>query len=334
MAKRHAEAQQVGDDSFLDTIANLIGILIILVVVVGARGFSAAREAVAIEVRQQLEQVSAPLQVAKRIDDDLASQEYDLQKYEQELAYRSAERLATVDQVTIAKKILDEEVNKLDDETRDRFEIEAELTELQRQLAELLQQQGDVSNQKNPPAILQHLPTPMAKTVFGHEVHAMLRGGKITVVPWNELVDALKREARGAVERNSQRNRITNTLGPIGGFTMKYALKSQSGLVTNGVNAGMGKLVELDRFILIPGEDILQETIDQALGPGGRLRAELTTHQNRNVTVTVWVYPDSFQVFRALKERLFPEGFLCAARPLPFDIPIGASPHGSSSTAQ
>ncbi len=49
----------------------------------------------------------------------------------------------------------------------------------------------------------------------------------VSVIPWNELVNSLKREARGAVERNTQRDRFTNELGPIGGFTMKYTLKSQ-----------------------------------------------------------------------------------------------------------
>lgn len=334
MGRRHAEDSAIGEDCFLDTIANLVGILIILVVIVGARSYSTAKQVIEKELLGQTDALQSPLKKVQQLDQDLDSQHVSLVNYERELAYRSAERMATIDEVTIAKTVLEEEVSKLDDEQKKQFEVEVELSELEKQLAELLKQQGELPNEAAPVAILQHLPTPMAKTVFGQEIHIMLLNGMVTVVPWNDLIETLKREARGAAERNSQKTKITNTLGPIGGFTMKYALKSQTGVMSDGVSARMGRMVELDRFILLPTEDALKETLDQSLGAGGRLSTELSRFRNQYVTVTAWVYPDSFQTFRMLKERLFAEGFLCAARPLPFDIPIGASPNGANSTAQ
>ena len=334
MGRRHAEDSAIGEDCFLDTIANLVGILIILVVIVGARSYSTAKQIIEKELLGQTDALQSPLKKVQQLDQDLDSQHVSLVNYERELAYRSAERMATIDEVTIAKTVLEEEVSKLDDEQKKQFEVEVELSELEKQLAELLKQQGELPNEAAPVAILQHLPTPMAKTVFGQEIHIMLLNGMVTVVPWNDLIETLKREARGAAERNSQKTKITNNLGPIGGFTMKYALKSQTGVMSDGVSARMGRMVELDRFILLPTEDALKETLDQSLGAGGRLSTELSRFRNQYVTVTAWVYPDSFQTFRMLKERLFAEGFLCAARPLPFDIPIGASPNGANSTAQ
>ena len=44
------------------------------------------------------------------------------------------------------------------------------------------------------------------------------------------------------------------------------------------------------------------------------------------VTVTVWVYPDSFPEFRELKEELYQLGFLTASRPMPDGQPISGSP--------
>jgi len=334
VGRRHAEDSAIGEDCFLDTIANLVGILIILVVIVGARSYSTAKQIIEKELLGQTDALQSPLKKVQQLDQDLDSQHVSLVNYERELAYRSAERMATIDEVTIAKTVLEEEVSKLDDEQKKQFEVEVELSELEKQLAELLKQQGELPNEAAPVAILQHLPTPMAKTVFGQEIHIMLLNGMVTVVPWNDLIETLKREARGAAERNSQKTKITNNLGPIGGFTMKYALKSQTGVMSDGVSARMGRMVELDRFILLPTEDALKETLDQSLGAGGRLSTELSRFRNQYVTVTAWVYPDSFQTFRMLKERLFAEGFLCAARPLPFDIPIGASPNGANSTAQ
>jgi hypothetical protein len=242
--------------------------------------------------------------------------------------------MMTLDQVNVAKSKIDGQVNELSEEERNQFEIDRELSELEQQLADLMGQQGTLPDSEVPPIVLHHLPTPMAKTVFGHEIHVMMTENMVSVIPWNELVDSLKREARGAVERNTQRDRFTNELGPIGGFTMKYTLKSQTGMMSDGARTAMGRMVELDRFVLTPEPDLLKETVEQTLSTGGRLRAELAMHKNQNTTVTVWVYPDSFGALRKLKDTLFPEGFLCAARPLPFGVPVGASPNGSSSTAQ
>jgi hypothetical protein len=334
MGRRHQEESQTGEDSFLDTIANLVGILIILVVVVGARSYSTAREIVHQDIQEEMDRSKAPWETALKLEEDLAKQTSDLQRYELELAYRSNERMLTLDQVTVAKGKIEQQVNELSEEERVQFEIDRELSELEKQLADLMGQQGTLPDSEVPPIVLHHLPTPMAKTVFGHEIHVMMTENMVSVIPWNELVDALKREARGAVERNTQRNRFTNELGPVGGFTMKYTLKSQTGMMSDGSRTAMGRMVELDRFTLTPEPDLLKETVEQTLKTGGRLRAELAMHQNQNTTVTVWVYPDSFGAFRKLKDTLFPEGFLCAARPLPFGVPVGASPNGSSSTAQ
>lgn len=334
MGRKHSEEQLVGDDCFMDTIANLIGILIILVMIVGARSYTSAKQVVANEIDQRREALQQPRELSRRIESDIDDQVEQMQRYEIELANRSMERMMLIDSVTIAKQDLEKRLEELNDENRVDAVSSLELTELQKQLADLLKQEGELLQQQQPAAILQHLPTPMAKTVFGHEIHLMLTKGLVTVIPWNELVETLKREARGAVQRNTQKSQITNTLGPISGFSMKYSLKSQSGMMSDGSTMRMGRLVELDKFVLVPTTDILQETLDEALATSGRLRAELASHSDKNVTVTVWVYPDSFQVFRELKERLFPEGYLCAARPLPFGVPIGASPNGASSTAQ
>ena len=174
----------------------------------------------------------------------------------------------------------------------------------------------------------------MAKTVFGRELHVMMRGGKVAVIPWDRLVDTLKSEARRSAERNSQKDRFVNQLGPIDGFLMTYGLKSQSGIMSNGSTTKLARTVELEKFELDPTSDVVYESVAETMGKGGRLRFELASSVAQHTTVTVWVYPDSFNEFRTLKEKLFVDGFLCAARPLPFNVRIGASPRGSASTSQ
>lgn len=334
MSKRRQDEMQIGEDSFLDTIANLVGILIILVVIVGARSYSTAKLAAEEKLRQEKMQLERPATKAVQLDRDLRQQLEELQKYEIEVAYRDAERMAIVDRVTIAERLAEEQMKNMDQASREQLESEMEMSQLEKQLADLMKQQGNIEGAEPTTAILQHLPTPMAKTVFGKELHVMLRSGLVSVIPWDRLVEALKSEAKKSVERNTQKDRIVNQLGPIEGFLMVYGLKSQTGMFSDGRTTRMGKSVELEKFELEPTAEVTRETIDQSLASGGRLRLELGANSAQHTTITVWVYPDSFNEFRVLKERLFMEGFLCAARPLPFHIRVGASPRGSASTAQ
>jgi hypothetical protein len=92
--------------------------------------------------------------------------------------------------------------------------------------------------------------------------------------------------------------------------------------------------VELDRFTLVPIRDDLGEPLQQAMSEGSEFRDLLKRLDPDRTTVTVWVYPDSFDQFRTLKAELFRRGFLTAGRPLPEGHPIGGSPDGSRSVSQ
>jgi hypothetical protein len=51
-------------------------------------------------------------------------------------------------------------------------------------------------------------------------------------------------------------------------------------------------------------------------------------------TVTMWIYPDGFALYRRLRDDLHARGFLVAARPLPEGTSIKGSPVGSVSAGQ
>jgi len=334
MAKRREEDTIIGEDAFLDTIANLVGILIILVVIVSV-GTRSAAQLITIEQQQETEkQLDQPVASARHIEQDLVRQEKQLAEHTIEVAYRSAERDAILQRVLAIKQTLDEEKANLSQELQQDIEQQQQLSELERQLNELIQQQGDNLSDDKPPIVLQHLPTPMAKTVFGKELHLMLQQGLVTVIPWDRLVAELKREAKLAVARGSRRERLVEQLGPVEGFVMDYVLVAKRGLVSNGSSTAMAQMVELDKFELEPTGEILREPLEACLSNTGRLRVELASFPPRETTITAWVYPDSFETFRQLKERLFLEGYMTAARPMPHGVRIGASPRGSQSSAQ
>jgi hypothetical protein len=95
-----------------------------------------------------------------------------------------------------------------------------------------------------------------------------------------------------------------------------------------------GTFVQLDLWELIPVSSDLGETLEEALSPTSRLRAKLDNMHPRQWTVTLWVYPDSFDLFRALRKEFYTLGYHVAGRPLPTDVPIGGSPRGTKSAAQ
>lgn len=334
MPKRRQSDLVIGEDAFLDTVANLVGILIILVVIVGTGTRSAAELITAEKIEEAEKNLEQPVNSATRIKDDLARQQEQLAEHTLEVAYRNTERDAILEQLLVAKEKIEEKKAGLDQSQQAEIEEVRKLSEMERRLAEMLQQQGDDTSKDKPPIVLQHLPTPMAKTVFGKEMHLMIRGERISVIPWDRLVAMLKEEAQRAVSRSTRRDRIVEQLGPVEGFIMDYSLVSKRGLVSNGSSTAMAQMIELEKFELEAGAEVVRESLEQALSDNGRLRIELAAYTAGETTVTAWVYPDSFEIFRRLKERLFQEGFMSAARPIPDGMRIGASPRGSQSTAQ
>ena len=322
---RHAEEHiSVGEDSFLDTTANLVGIMIILVVLVGSKTTTDAHEhgkemAAQVEAEYML---AEPVQRAQGLQQALVEQAMQVQEHTLEAEYRRAERDRLLEQVTLARQAVDAELGATDEGQRKSIEKQRKFEQLESQLKKTNAMLGAAEEHKRPKIVLEHLPTPMAKTVFGRELHIRLQHGQVTVVPWDQLIEMLKNQLPLAAQRNASRGGIEETLGPVGGFLMRYKMAA--------VRGGF----ELDRFEIETTPDNRAESLESALSPSGRLRLDLASRDPAETVVTVWVYPDSFDQFRVLKAELFDEGFLCAARPLPDGMRIGASPRGSRSSAQ
>ena len=91
--------------------------------------------------------------------------------------------------------------------------------------------------------------------------------------------------------------------------------------------------VNVSRWTIEPVESLVDETFDEAIRPGSRYRQGIETAVPDTV-VTMWIYPDSFKGFAALREVAHGLQLRVAARPLPAGTPIVGSPSGSKSTAQ
>lgn len=336
MRRKHTE---LAEAPFLDVVTNLIGILIIIIMVTGTRTTETMAEATVDAASADSEEaqgeLSATQSAADAVEKDIHDVTAKLQRQQLEITYRRAERDKTLTLLTAIEQEVSQREQQLSAAQQEQLEKKRELLAARSELGEVKTSRETLERAPLTPNVIEQLPTPLAKAVFGQEVHFQLLGGRLTYVPWDEMVEALKREAPANVYKLKDASEVTETLGPIRGFRMEYTLRRsrQISPVGRGTVA-VGSTIELDRFILIPVNERLGEPLEQAYRENSELLAMLSRYEPKRTTVTVWVYPDGFGKFRELKARLYEWGFLASARPMPDGHPIGGSPRGSRSAAE
>jgi hypothetical protein len=327
-----------GQDSFLDIVANLIGILIILVMVIGAQATDAMVEYSPTPASSQAEtsvDVDAARLAAESVEQDIQSLDSKLKRQQLEIAFRRKERDKFLQLTTQLDQALEAARRQQNDQQRSRLDAQRKLRTAEEELQDLAASRRAVEQTMPQQQVIEHLPTPMAKTVFGKELHFRLMAGRLAYVPWDALVEALKREAPNHVWKLKDASRVTESLGPLGGFRMEFTLRRAEQMArVGGGMVSRQQTVELERFVLVPVRDDLGQPLAAALQPGSEFLDLLAANDPDRTTVTVWVYPDSYNAFRELKIDLFRRGFLAAGRPMPAGHPIGASPDGSRSAVQ
>lgn len=335
-ARQHDDAP--GQDSFLDIVANLVGILIILIMVIGVRATDAMVEATPTDVEAEDDSdidITAARAAADAVENDIHQVDAKIKRQQFEIAYRRRERDKFLQMVGAVEEDLNRQREILDESQRERLDMGRNLMVARSELEDMKAFRQSLDDSVPPQNVIKHLPTPMAKTVFGTEVHFRLDNGRVTYVPWDELVEKLKQEAPQIIWKLKGATRVTETIGPVRGFRMKYTLRHGKQVSPIGSGAvALQQRIELDRFALIPVREDLGEPFESALREDSQFHSVLSRHDPDRTTVTVWVYPNSFGQFRMLKEELFRLGFLAAGRPMPEGHPIGGSPDGSRSASQ
>lgn len=337
--RQHEEAAS-GEDSFLDIVANLVGILVILIMVIGVRAQGAADDAepAASTVTEMPADDVGAIESAQSEVDRLAADIHDVEQRANELHQvaegRQLERHQLQVLLTAARRELDADHSQLDEQRRADIALTRDLRSLQDRLDQTQAAQATLDGMRREPIQLAHLPTPLAQTVFGQEEHFRLKDGRLAYVPINELTEMLRAEAPRKADRLRRVPEITETLGPVRGFHLQYVMRRRSVATMTNAGPAMRQMAELERFVLIPMSSDLGEPIADAMQPGSQFRQYVESLHSDSTVITVWTYPDSFQHFRTVKQWLYERGFACAARPLPEDQPISGSPSGTRSSAQ
>jgi len=374
-----------GSDSFLDIVANIVGILIILIVIAGVRMSQApvtvaenqpenppqpqvididlaafppemetdppVREAPALVLREPDPEPKPILPQKPRIIYQHPSQELlgEVQKLESELSSldqvmqsrESGAQELLLQKQTISGQMqtlvsqIDQKSNRLEQDYQQLLSLVDSKQETQKKLERIVAQARQVSAPREQVKELKHRLTPVSKVVTDKEWHFLLSENKVSYVPINELLADLKDQVMKRGSWLAKYREHHGSVGPIRGYTMKYVVERQALSAMDQLrNGGSGGFrVGVTKWEIDRSDDAYAENQEMALQVQSRFYQALSGIGTGS-TITLWVYPDSFELYRSLQKHAHSLGYQVAGRPLPFGVPIAGSPAGTRSAGQ
>ena len=345
----HESEAGSNQDSFQDIVANLVGVILILAMFVGAKVTNDApsvqsdpsartadapvEKATPTELKAQLADARQSALSAKNEAEQLATQ---LVRITRESAEFDAQRVELAMHRGLIEEDLARRRQKLTAQQQREFDVQRRLVECQLDLDKSTKQQLALLSAPKPVKELENVPTPLAKDVDGESIHLRLKSGLVSVVPLNELLEEVQLHIEDFRRRLQQQPEVVDTYGPIDGYRIRMTIARQASLDSiGGPIAGQMQRVSYDQFAeVLPTSESIGQDVAMALAPGGSLHDYLQSRRGKSPAVVVWLYTDSFSEFRLLKRTLWEMGFALATRPLPPGANIGASPHGTKAAAQ
>ena len=176
--------------------------------------------------------------------------------------------------------------------------------------------------------------SPVAKPAASSEAHFELKRNRISFIDLDKLIELTKADAQIRIRMSDRMPSISNKVGPVGSFSLEYEL-------LRAVPGSMEELLErkslrydLRAWEIVPEFESRGETYESTRNPISEFSRSVNRLNPARVTITLWVYPDSFTLYRRLRKELVDRGFSVAARPLPDGMTIRGSPLGTQSAAQ
>ena len=338
MSKRNTNNPTDGHDSFLDIVANLVGILIILVVVVGAQAASAwhKNEHTVEDFKNQITQLRTESKKQTNIAGNLETENHELTRKAEAAELYNVKLREQRDLLLKQREQASRELEflqsfEMEEQEKERLQAAAEADRLRLEIrnAEMKCNAVSAAMVENRETIV-HYPTPIAKTVFSDEIHYRLLGGKIVHVPLDELVAEMRSEWKVKAEKLKTIQQTTETVGPIGQFRLQYELSVD----TKKTRRSTGEFsIRFQRFTLRPVAENIGETVEIALGPNSLFARSLERTKPEKTTVSIWVYPDSFEEFEQMKTELRSRGYQTASWPISHGRQISGGPNGFRTSA-
>lgn len=376
MSRRREAEFHFGSDSFLDVLANIVGILIILMVVAGMRVrqgplpsstansglglpaevLSAPPEAPLVseatvpepliasaptttepELAAPLPELVAPAELVARVqelEEEIDGITFQAKQLGDTIATTNRQQSDLDVKLQTTKGLLEDRKTELAFSAAREAEQQHNLELARQAVARLRAQVVDAEKQTPPAEKLQHRITPVSRTVHGKELHFRLERNRIAEVPIEALVERLKEHIDRRKDWIVKTRQHKGQIGPINGFNLEYIIGVEAVTGIEELRSGMGGYrMSMRYWEVIPEEGLRGEPDDVALSQGSKFYQALVS-AGHDTTLTFWVYPDSYGLYRKLQAFCHEQGFPVAARPLPRGVHISGSPNGTKSASQ
>jgi len=343
-------------DSFLDLVTNVVGIIIrlILVVWVGARSYTGFKD---LGETAPEATTAAALPDPVIAPDDPLQQELARQRAELEAAQkRLLEQLRQLELVEATGKDVLKEMDALGVRKQELDQLRAEMDGLvsgqartgQAMVLTLADLQKRRERIKVELVALEKLPplkkvlryrTPVSRPVHAEEYHFECKNGRVAFVDVTTMLNDIRRDMKANGERLKNDWQVSDVTGAVGAFRLRYVLERQR----DGLDAAFGTMgpatsqnfgYALSKWVVEPVLPQRGEALDTAMAATSEFRHVADGLSPALAAVTFWVYPDSFGIYRQLRDYLADRDITVAGRPLPEGIPITCSRNGSVSRGQ
>jgi hypothetical protein len=338
-------------DSFLDLVANVVGIIIrlILVVWVGARSYGTLHPA---DVPTSTPPAATSTEPEDPLQDELARSRREMAEAQAQLMAQLRELGQFQTEADQTRKELEglvqleveisDQAATLDKATGDHRQAEAltalSVEDLKMRSAKLRQAMRDLRAQPSLKKTLRYR-TPVSEPVHSEEIMFECRNGRVAFIDVQTLLDQMKRGLETKSQLLRRQWQVHDVAGPVGPFQMTYLLERERGpfegvLAATGPDPNTSFRYGISTWQIEPVTRSYGETTAEALKPDSDFRQVVDHLDGRETAVTFWVYPDSFAVFRQVRDYLYDRDIMVAGRPLPNGVPITSSRQGSVSRGQ
>jgi hypothetical protein len=174
----------------------------------------------------------------------------------------------------------------------------------------------------------------VARPTDGAEYHFEVRRNRITFLDLDRLVEMVKTDARIRLRAGGNRGRLAATVGPVGAFSLHYEMGRTLPDAIAEIVESRNATYDLLGWEVIPEGENRGEPYSTTLANSSEYARAIHRLSPGHDTITMWIYPDGFALYRQLRDDLHARGFLVAARPLPEGTSIRGSPVGSLSAGQ
>jgi hypothetical protein len=339
-------------DSFLDVVANVVGIIIrlILVVWVGARSYTGLQYQVVTRPAAQSEaETRTP---TDPLQDELEQQRRELADAQTQLLEQLRQLQQSRDgravpagewaAVTARRQALEQERATLDKTLADRGQAAQTVTLSASEIRQRSKRLGEEIQalKKLPPLKKTYrYKTPVSQVVQSEELLFECQHGRVTFID----IGTMLREARAGMREKGELLRtewqVTGMTGPVGAFRLRFVVERERNGVEEAVSGGIPGTRDNFRYglagwIVEPIFSLPGETVEEALAPKSAFRGIVDVIDPHQTVVTFFVYPDSFPQFRQVRDFLYDRDIVVAGRPLPDGAPIMSSRNGTRSRGQ